>query len=167
MTGARLEVDLTEVELCAMVDQTVHTFPGLLARVERSGTGQVVVCDRMRAMQCISNLISNAAKYSPPESVIGVETSTVEGGRWAEVTVTDTGRGIVFDEIAKVFDRFYRVEDPMTMTTSGSGLGLCVSRELARAMNGDLTVTSTLGAGSRFTLRLPVSATPGKPGKPA
>ncbi len=55
-----------------------------------------------------------------------------------------------------MFDRFYRVEDPMTMTTGGSGLGLFISRELARAMQGDITVESVLGQGSRFQLRLPL-----------
>ena len=62
--------------------------------------------------------------------------------------VIDQGRGIPAEEFDKVFEKFYRVEDPMTMTTGGNGLGLFISRELARAMNGDITVESTLGTGA-------------------
>src|SRR5450756_3244179 len=68
--------------------------------------------------------------------------------------VADSGRGIPADQLERVFDRFHRVEDPMLMTTGGTGLGLFLARELVHGMGGALVATSTLGVGSvlRFTL---------------
>ena len=74
---------------------------------------------------------------------------------WGTIAVSDEGIGIPAAELDRVFEQFYRVEDPMTMTTGGSGLGLYISRELARAMGGDISVQSRLGEGSTFVLRLP------------
>jgi signal transduction histidine kinase len=76
--------------------------------------------------------------------------------RWAKVSVVDRGRGIPPDELERIFDKFHRVEDPMTMTTSGTGLGLYIARELARAMGGEVEALSVPGRGSTFTLRLPL-----------
>jgi signal transduction histidine kinase len=70
------------------------------------------------------------------------------------VDVRDHGRGIPSDQLEKVFGKFHRVEDPMTMSTSGTGLGLFIARRLARAMGGDVSVVSTLNTGSVFTLSL-------------
>ena len=73
----------------------------------------------------------------------------------ARVEVIDRGQGISADDIERVFERFYRVEDSLTMRTSGSGLGLYIARELTNAMGGTLTVRSQPGQGSTFTLGLP------------
>ncbi|MDQ1709790.1 MAG: hypothetical protein QOG49_1175 [Frankiaceae bacterium] len=116
-----------------------------------------VACDPMRTVQVITNLISNAMKYSPAESVIDVSVTEPEGGM-AAVVVRDEGRGIPADQLERVFEKFHRVEDPMRMTTSGTGLGLFIARQLASAMGGDVSVESTLGSGATFTLRLPIAA---------
>ena len=79
----------------------------------------------------------------------------------AQVVVEDRGRGIPADQLEKVFEKFHRVEDPLRMTTGGTGLGLYIARQLAAAMGGTLTCTSTLGAGSVFTFSLPVGARTG------
>ena len=76
----------------------------------------------------------------------------------AHISVTDEGRGIPADQLERVFDKFHRVEDPMRMTTAGTGLGLFIARQLAEAMRGSLSVSSTLGVGSTFTFSLPVTA---------
>jgi signal transduction histidine kinase len=76
--------------------------------------------------------------------------------------VTDTGRGIPEDLQEKIFEPFYQVETGFTRTTAGTGLGLAISREAARAMGGDVTVESRVGAGSRFVLVLPREATPAR-----
>ena len=121
-----------------------------------------VRADPLRAGQCVSNLLSNAGKYSEPGTSIQVrvqpaDNSSVSDGCVA-ISVTDRGRGIPETEQDRVFQRFYRVEDPMTMTTGGNGLGLFIARELARAMDGDITLASESGVGSNFTLLLrPVS----------
>ena len=117
----------------------------------------VVSCDALRTVQVVGNLISNALKYSPPNTQVDVAVSSYDGR--ARVTVTDRGRGIPADQLEAVFDKFHRVEDPLTMTTSGTGLGLYIARQLARAMDGDVLVRSVLGAGSTFVLVLPLAET--------
>jgi signal transduction histidine kinase len=83
------------------------------------------------------------------------------------VDVRDHGRGIPADQLDKVFDKFHRVEDPMTMSTSGTGLGLFIARRLARAMGGDIAVTSVLNSGSVFTLSLAYEAAEQSEGIPS
>jgi signal transduction histidine kinase len=70
--------------------------------------------------------------------------------------VHDTGRGVPEDKLEAIFEPFAQAETGLTRTSGGSGLGLAISREFARAMGGELSVESTVGAGSRFTLRLPL-----------
>ncbi len=151
----QLDVDLTEMPLAQLVRDAAVTFPGLTQRLVLTGGDAVVRCDNVRAVQCLSNLISNAEKYSEPASPIRITTAASSDGEWGLVTVSDQGLGIPAAEQDRVFEQFYRVEDPMTMTTGGSGLGLYISRELARAMGGDISVESVLGEGSSFELRLP------------
>lgn len=112
--------------------------------------------DPKRVGQILINLLSNACKYSAPDTPIEVDVCS-EDGR-VTITVSDHGRGIPPDHLGRVFDRFHRVEDPLTMQTGGMGLGLYISRSLAQAMDGDLEVESSLGQGSTFTLRLPTAA---------
>ena len=89
-------------------------------------------------------------------------TLTVDG-ELAQVAVTDVGRGIPADQLEQVFEKFHRVEDPMRMTTGGTGLGLYIARQLAGAMDGRLTCSSTLGFGSTFTFSLTRSSAPPVP----
>ena len=102
----------------------------------------------------IRNLLSNATKYSPAGSTIKVGVSR-NGG--ASVSVTDEGIGITPEEQARLFTRFVRIEKQSTQHISGTGLGLWLSREIARMHDGDLTVESTPGSGSTFTLQLPLT----------
>lgn len=152
---ARLQVERQRIPIIDVVNKSIAAFPDLSGRFQVSEIQADVRCDSMRAVQCLSNLLSNAGKYSEPGSPIEVEITAPEGESWVSVEVIDSGRGIPADELGRVFERFYRVEDPMTMTTGGSGLGLYISRELARAMDGDITAESVIGQGSRFGLRLP------------
>ena len=169
--SARLSVDLQDVDACQIAESAVAGFPDLAERVslELPGYPLPVRADPLRAGQCVSNLLSNAGKYSDPETQIQVrvlpaDESSVPDGCVA-ISVTDRGRGIPAIEHDRVFRRFYRVEDPMTMTTGGNGLGLFIARELARAMDGDITLVSESGVGSTFTLLLrPVSGGNSDPG---
>lgn len=104
-----------------------------------------------RALQVLVNLIGNAVRYSPPDSVVWVRGSK-EGDR-ACVVVADQGKGIAPADQARIFDKFGRV-DPQE--PGGSGLGLYISRRLARAMGGDITVDSAPGQGARFVFSLPI-----------
>ena len=126
---------------------------------EESRVTLVVESDGARVRQILANLVSNAVKYTQPTGQITVAAraalagETPRRGRWAAVTVTDTGPGIPFERQAMVFREFARF-DPGAAT--GSGIGLAISRRLARALGGDITFTSAPGVGSTFTLWLPL-----------
>jgi hypothetical protein len=103
----------------------------------------------------LANLISNAHKYSPADQEVRLRVWRDNG--WAMAAVSDRGRGIPREELDRVFEKFHRVEDPMTMTTGGTGLGLYIARELTRAMGGEIEATSAPRRGSTFTVRLPLA----------
>jgi PAS domain S-box-containing protein len=115
-----------------------------------------VDADPMRLGQVLANLLSNAHKYSPSDELVVFRVE--QDGGWARASVIDHGRGIPREELERIFDKFHRVDDPMTMTTGGTGLGLYIARELARAMGGEIEASSVLHQGSTFTLRLPLAA---------
>lgn len=118
--------------------------------------------DRGRVLRIVGNLLSNAAKYTPPPGRIVLETRAAEGdgtpgaGRWIELCVRDTGPGIPADERERIFDEFHRLHDGQT---AGHGLGLATSRRIARLLGGDVTVDGAPGGGSAFSLWLPAGRT--------
>jgi len=114
--------------------------------------GVVADADPDRVQQILLNLISNAVKFSHAEGVITIRSAADQ--ETVRVSVADTGVGIAPDKIESIFEPFVQV-DPKGGTEGGVGLGLAISRDLARAMRGDLTVESKPGVGSCFTLTLP------------
>lgn len=152
-TETALRVDTATIDVVAVANDAAKAFPEVDGRLRIAGTGPLLVmADRTRVMQIIGNLVGNALKYTPAGSPIDIAFRAVDG--WVEVSVTDHGGGIAENEQEKVFERFYRIEDPLTMRTGGSGLGLHISRQLARAMGGDVTLNSSPGHGCTFVLRL-------------
>jgi len=127
--------------------------------------------DAERVKTIVSNLISNAIKYSPEGGPIECEL-TARGGI-ARVSVTDCGVGIAKGDLPVLFTRFGRISTPQTHHLPGTGLGLYLGRQLARLHGGEITVESEPGRGSTFTLHLPLStqsatvAHPAKPSTPA
>ena len=109
--------------------------------------------DRMKVEQVVLNLVSNAVKFTTRGGHVTV--SCAERDDQAMIVVTDTGPGIPAEKHAAVFEPFVQLGRTLTSGHEGTGLGLAISRDLARAMGGDVTVVSTLGHGSTFTLALP------------
>lgn len=105
-----------------------------------------------RVLQILVNLIGNAVRYSPKGSSVWLRTE--QEGDLAAIIVADQGKGIAIEDQARIFEKFERV-DPSE--PGGNGLGLYISRQLARAMGGDITVDSAPGQGARFVLTLPYS----------
>ena len=109
--------------------------------------------DETRLRQVIDNLLTNAIKYSPEDKTITI------GGRFTEKSVTvfvrDEGAGIAKDQIEKVFDRFYRVDDKLTRSAQGAGLGLYLVKAIVEAHGGEISVKSQVGGGSTFFFTLP------------
>lgn len=114
----------------------------------------VVVADGRRLEQVLVNLLENAVKYSPRDRSVQVTLAVEEGS--AALSVRDEGFGIPPEDQPQIFDRFYRARD-VNKNIAGLGLGLYIAQEIVRAHDGTLTVESTLGEGSTFTIRLPWS----------
>lgn len=118
-------------------------------------TAVYVDADSRFLMQVPFNLIDNAILHSDPGRTVSITVRT-DSGR-AELSVADTGCGISREHLPHVFERFYRVDKSRSRNRGGSGLGLAICRELAEIHSGTLTCESSPGAGSTFTLRLPLS----------
>jgi signal transduction histidine kinase len=114
-----------------------------------------VRADRERMTQILTNLLTNAVKFTDAGSItVGWRADD----RAVHIDVRDTGRGIPADRLASVFEPFVQAGRSAEEQQQGVGLGLAISRELARAMGGDLTVESAVAQGSTFTLRVPRAA---------
>ena len=113
--------------------------------------------DPDRLQQILLNLLANAIKFTPPGGHVSV--SCAQEGDRVTIRVRDTGIGIQRDQLERIFDPFVQVGGPpIDLTQRGVGLGLSISRDLARAMDGDLSADSTPGQGSEFALELPAAA---------
>jgi PAS domain S-box-containing protein len=109
--------------------------------------------DRDRMRQVLLNLLSNAVKFTPADGEITLGWHAREGA--VDIHVRDTGPGIPTRKLELIFEPFVQLTNSLTRVTEGTGLGLAISRELARAMEGDVTVVSQVGQGSTFTFSLP------------
>ena len=114
--------------------------------------------DRDKIQQILINLVSNSIKFTQPGGTIGIRCEA--RGDEVLMHVQDTGRGIPQSKLVEIFDPFVQVNPKLSRSQDGVGLGLAISRDLARAMRGDLTATSKEGTGSTFTLALPRSRPP-------
>lgn len=114
-----------------------------------------VLADPLRLKQVLLNLLSNAIKFTPHGFVAVRVRADASTGHWS-VEVEDTGIGMDEAQCERVFQRFEQADESTTRRFGGTGLGLYISRQLARQMGGDLTATSTPGTGSRFVITLPV-----------
>jgi signal transduction histidine kinase len=157
--AGKLSLEIAEVDVQALVAE-LHAFIEPQAAAKRltfasdgGPSGAVVRADRERAAQVLLNLLTNAVKFTEPGGEVRTSWRTHDGV--TQITVADTGRGIAADRLHAVFDPFVQAAAKVSERTEGVGLGLAISRELARAMGGELSVVSRVGAGSTFTLTLP------------
>ncbi len=133
--------------------------------------GGLVWGEEPRLIDAIANLVLNAIAYSDRESRIQISARRVhdDDGRWVEVAVADRGIGIAEADLDRIFERFYRVDYGRSRAHGGTGLGLSIVRHIAESHGGSIRVSSVLGEGSTFTLRLPeyLGGTPEQSGRPA
>jgi signal transduction histidine kinase len=155
-TGLRLSPERLPVgELLAQVI-TAHGGKAEEGRVRLTAAAPErleLTADPVRLRQALGNLVANAIRYTPPDGSV----SLIAGmdGDEVLISVTDEGAGIADEDLPHVFDRFWRADRSRSRDTGGSGLGLAIVRQIAEAHAGSVTVTSRVGAGSTFTLRLP------------
>ncbi len=111
---------------------------------------------RVELLSAMSNLVSNAIRYSPTDGQITVSWSLVDDGR-VEFAVEDTGPGIAPEHVSRLTERFYRVDSSRSRETGGTGLGLAIVKHVAQRHGGELRIDSQPGRGSRFAMLLPAS----------
>jgi signal transduction histidine kinase len=156
--AGRLTIELTDVPVNEMLAELRMLIApqvaakGLAYEFRAGPTDLRIRADRERATQIMLNLLTNAVKFTT-EGKITVDFEVTNGD--VIIRVSDTGPGIAPDRMATIFDPFVQVGRFGEPRREGVGLGLAISRELARAMGGDLAAVSELGHGSTFTVRLP------------
>jgi signal transduction histidine kinase len=163
LDAQKVAVHIEDVELLDLLrDTETMVRPQVSARgIEYLCTTDdprtVIRADREKTQQILLNLVTNGAKYTEPGGRVTVSTRSHNGT--VHVSVSDTGPGIPDKMLNSIFEPFVQLNRRLNQPREGVGLGLTISRDLARAMGGDLTVDSTLGVGSTFTLVLPRTET--------
>jgi signal transduction histidine kinase len=162
--AGKLELNPEPVNLARLIDEVIGTAGQLAEKnqnrliVEAQENVGALTADSMRLKQILLNLLSNACKFTK-EGEVALRVRKVADGRdWVELAVADTGIGLTVEQQAKLFQDFTQADSLTARRYGGTGLGLALSRKLARMMGGDVTVTSEAGKGSVFTVRLPGSA---------
>jgi signal transduction histidine kinase/CheY-like chemotaxis protein len=160
--AGKMEVLWEPFDLGRLIDDVVATARPLITQkgneleVVRQPVLGVVTGDETKLRQAALNLLSNAAKFTN-EGRVTLSVARDDDG-WVTVAVRDTGIGISPDGLQKLFSNFTQADASISSKYGGTGLGLALSRKLCRLMGGDITVTSEVGQGSRFTIRIPASA---------
>jgi signal transduction histidine kinase/putative methionine-R-sulfoxide reductase with GAF domain len=163
--AGKLELNPEPVNLARLIDEVIGTAGQLAEKnqnrliVEAQENVGSLTADSMRLKQILLNLLSNACKFTK-EGEVALRVRKVADGRdWVELAVADTGIGLTAEQQAKLFQEFTQADSLTARRYGGTGLGLALSRKLARMMGGDVTVASEPGKGSVFTVRLPGGAT--------
>jgi two-component system, OmpR family, sensor kinase len=157
-SSGKLNLQAAEVDLSALIREvTANMLPlaesaGCQVRITVEDEVSAL-CDRMAVEQILENLLSNAIRFGPGRPV---EVSLASDGELARLSVRDEGVGISDCDQALIFERFHRSR--RARPNGGFGVGLWVTRQLVRAMRGEISVASRRGAGSVFTVRLPLRA---------
>jgi len=158
--AGKLELNPQTVELAPLINEVVGTARQLAEQnnnrltAEAPGDLGSLSVDPMRLRQILFNLLSNACKFTK-DGEVKLRASRVDGRDWVELSVSDTGIGMTAEQQAKLFEEFAQADKTTAQRFGGTGLGLAITRKLARMMGGDVIVTSEMGKGSVFTVRLP------------
>jgi two-component system, OmpR family, phosphate regulon sensor histidine kinase PhoR len=153
------------VEVASAVDAVLGTLqikaePKEITLDKKLPPSLSVSAERAAVEQMVSNLVDNAIKYTPAGGRVTVR-AEARGGR-VRILVEDSGPGIPPEHHARLFERFYRVDDARSRDAGGTGLGLAIVKHLALANGGDVSVESDVGKGSRFIIALPQAASPAR-----
>lgn len=126
--------------------------------VDAAGCPETIISDEKRLRQILFNLVSNAVKFTQSGEICITAAETADAaGEWLELKVADTGIGVPEAELHAIFDSFHQAETGAARRYGGTGLGLAITRNIARAMGGEVDVRSRVGEGSVFTVVLPLA----------
>ncbi|MBI4063185.1 MAG: response regulator [Elusimicrobia bacterium] len=155
-----LRPSFQEVDIGLLVQETVHALAPLFARrnleppvLPNGLASKTIEADPDQIRQVLTNLISNAIKFTPPRGGISIDLAGSK--ETIELVVSDTGIGIAPENHKKIFDRFYQVDGSLTREAGGAGIGLSIVEEIVRLHGGKIWVESVLGRGSQFHVVLP------------
>jgi two-component system sensor histidine kinase BaeS len=147
--------DLTELAAQTVAAHTASADAAGITLGLSADSPVVTTVDPARIRQALGNLVANAVKFTPAGGSVGVSVRRDNG--WIELAVADNGPGIAAEHLPHLFNRFYRADPSRSRSTGGSGLGLAITKHLAEAHGGTVAVTSTVGTGSTFVIRLPTA----------
>jgi two-component system phosphate regulon sensor histidine kinase PhoR len=156
--SGKVSVDIREIALAAAVGDIIGTLSAKAGEREIKLVNNVaddakIAVDPVRLDQMLTNLIDNAIKFNRTGG--SVTMSHERTGERDAISVADTGEGIMPEHIGRIFERFYRADRSRAREIGGTGLGLAIVKHLARLHGGEVTVSSTLGVGSTFTVEIP------------
>ena len=163
--AGKLELDLEEVDMCALIGEVAENAKAAAAGNKNEFNCRIApdlgyaLCDAGRFKNMAGQLLDNAAKFTQNGKVEIIANRVVgEDADLLVVDIIDTGIGIGPDHITHLFEKFTVADDSSTSKYGGTGLGLALSQKLCKLMGGEISVESTLGTGSRFTIRMPLVA---------
>jgi signal transduction histidine kinase len=157
------KLDVRDVKLESFLEQLEHGFRvladqrGVRFEVNRhEGLPEIVHWDSDRMNEVLGNLLSNAFKFTSHDGEVELTVMPVDGG--VQMDVRDTGAGIPAEQLPRIFEKFYQASNQQAARQRGSGLGLAIAREIVEAHNGSISVESTPGVGTTFTIVMPERA---------
>ena len=162
--AGKLELASEPINLARLIDEVIGTAGQLAEKnknrlvVDSADDLGPLTADSMRLKQILLNLLSNACKFTNDGEIALRVRQVADGRDWIDLAVADTGIGLTAEQQAKLFQDFTQADSLTARRYGGTGLGLALSRKLARMMGGDVTLTSEPGKGSVFTVRLPGNA---------
>jgi signal transduction histidine kinase len=158
--AGHMSLKMISVDINALIRDVVATFRPLTDShrfpLDLDPSLRPIDGDRDRLAQAITNLVSNAVKYSPAGGTVAI--TTRNDGDDVVISVRDEGIGVAKEDLSRIFDRFERVETGIAGRIAGTGLGLSIVQEIASLHGGRLWADSELGLGSTFHLAIPASA---------
>lgn len=162
LEAGKMNMEFTDASVARVITETcdalstwIHSKQIVLERGIADNLPDVRM-DPQRITQVLSNLLSNALKFTPPSGRVSVGAKLAEGGRMVEVSVDDTGPGISKKDLEKVFERFLQLGERRSSDVSGTGLGLSIAREIVELHGGKIWAQSQEGKGATFIFTLPV-----------
>ncbi len=158
--AGKMPVNLDDTSIPELLTEVMTEMEPIIARsrldvsLEVEPNLPVIRSDRKKVKQIVMNFVSNALKFTP-EGRVKIRAAYDPARGEASIAVTDTGIGIAGQDFDKIFDDFRQVDGSLTRKYGGTGLGLSICRRLAAILGGRISLASTLGSGSTFTLHLP------------
>lgn len=162
LESGTLSIKKEEHDILCIINNVLASFASMAAdkkiNLRFNSNLNAVICkiEKEKLEQIIINLVNNAIKFTPAEGNIDISIEPEPSGKNVILTVSDTGIGIAQEQLDKIFDMFYQVDNDENKRLGGTGIGLAMVKELVRLHNGEILVKSQLGQGTEFSIKIPV-----------